>query len=258
MRHLSEEERILACYGELAEAETDHHLASCGSCAAEVTELKNLLEMATDDLVFEPDPGFEERTWATLRWRLHRRGTLRNRWLASAAALALLFIGFGAGRVLDRNEHERRAQPVIAPSHHTAASEIAGVSGQEAALASAGREQLDRSSRLLAEVSNQDWSDSGFGDVHANAETLLAGNRLVRAASRGSRAGEVGKLLDDLEPILIELAHSSGMSSEELSAIQQRIAARELLFKIRVVSSTLREAQQKRSIIAPAHAGASL
>ena len=52
-------------------------------------------------------------------------------------------------------------------------------------------------------------------------------------------------ILDDLERVLVDVAASpSTVSQEDLDAVRRRIAAKELLFKVRVVSGQVRERQK--------------
>lgn len=246
MSHLTEEEHVLACYSEPLPLEERVHLSTCSECRAAVTHLKRLLEMADQDFSPEPEASFEDRVWATLQWQLpSRRSSMKSWWLPAAAAVAFLLIGFGAGQFLRRGNDGRVS--VTARHHQPALPSVKPEDGRVAALHSAGREQLDRSSRLLIDVSNQSTDDADFSAVRAKAEELVSDNRLLRAASKKGRRDEVSELLDDIEPILVELAHSSSdMSPEELAAIQHRIESHKLLFKLRVVSSTLREAHDKQ------------
>src|SRR5437660_203031 len=59
-------------------------------------------------------------------------------------------------------------------------------------------------------------------------------------------------VLDELERVLVEIAHSPAqLSSAQLNEIQQRIEARGILFKVRVIGSQVREREKSAGQIAP-------
>ena len=77
------------------------------------------------------------------------------------------------------------------------------------------------------------------------AEELVAANRLYRQTATATGDAAMAQLLDELERLLVELAASPDqVSSEDFEGVQQRVAARDLLFKVRVVSAALRARQQ--------------
>ena len=70
----------------------------------------------------------------------------------------------------------------------------------------------------------------------------MATNRILRASV--DRAGEpaLRSLLDDLERVLLEVAHSPAeASAAEMQEIRQRIDGQGILFKIRVVDEGIRQ-----------------
>ena len=55
----------------------------------------------------------------------------------------------------------------------------------------------------------------------------------------------MASLLDDLERVLVDIAASPAtVSQEDLDSVRRRIDSKELLFKVRVVSSQVRERQR--------------
>jgi hypothetical protein len=250
MTHLSEEQQILAHYGEPLEPPVLEHLLDCGECRAMAQDLTRLLGVADDDPVPEPEPGYEARLWGRLQWQLRGLRATNRRWLLPAAAAALLVTGFLGGRLLS----PREVSPAIAGSSAISSSLPAKVSTPSqppvamrpsTLLATAARQQVDRSSRLLIDVANH-AHDADLTDTRDAAEELLVTNRLYRVAAKRSGADQVADLLDEIEPILLELSHTEPKAmGGELSRIQQRIHSRQLLFKLRVISSTLRTRAQK-------------
>ena len=244
MRHLTEEEMILTHYGEL---DAKSHLAECPECASAARALADSLAAVDEEVIPEPDSDYEARMWDRLRWRMRGHDVAlasrsrRRSWIAAAAAVVLLLLGYGAGRF----GRDDASVPVTSTTAGPVAAAVppGSVAPAPEVFDLAAQQQIDRSSRLLVEVANQ----SAPADVDAlaqreKAEALLASNRLYRTVAARSGRQAVAELLDDLEPILLELAHAdSQLSPEELQAIQRRIESRELLFKLRVLSSLLNE-----------------
>jgi len=107
-------------------------------------------------------------------------------------------------------------------------------------------EHFDESERILVELSNlkpQEGLD--IGPERARAEALLASNRLYRRSAEDrneeGNVANVATLLDDLEPVLLQIAHApSQVSANELRAIQKRVEAKGLVLKLRVVRANVR------------------
>jgi hypothetical protein len=79
----------------------------------------------------------------------------------------------------------------------------------------------------------------------ARAEQLVASNRLYRQTAASTGEGAVVALLDELERLLVDLAASpETMSAEELASVRRRIDAQGLLFKVRALSSEVRDRQK--------------
>jgi hypothetical protein len=100
---------------------------------------------------------------------------------------------------------------------------------------------LADSERLLVELANA--SAEGPVDLEAErrwAEALLAGNRLYRRAAEQAGQRRIAALLGELEPLLLDLAHTPPEgTAEDLALLQRRLAERGTLFKMRVVEGRL-------------------
>jgi hypothetical protein len=73
-------------------------------------------------------------------------------------------------------------------------------------------------------------------------------NRLYRRAAERSGQRRIVALLDELEPLLLELAHSEAAAPDDLANAQRRIENTDLLFKLRVTGERLqRDAGASRS-----------
>ncbi len=234
MRELHDDDLILYYYGECEDPEEIRELlASSPELSARYESLCRTLDAVGDaDTVPERPESYGAEVWEKLQPRLQparsrllfwpARGERRELagWLA--AAVLLLAVGFLAGRFW---------RP-----------------GEEAALSAEARERilvrtmaahLERSERLFTEVANAD----GAVDLSAErrwAEDLLAANRLYRQITQRGGRPMLSSLLDDLEPFLLELAHSpSEIPAEDLADLRARIEEQALLFKMRVVSQRL-------------------
>ena len=238
MRELRDEDLILYFYGEAEDPEAIREaLASSPELAARYAALRQTLDAAGDALsVPERPDSYGAEVWEKLRPRLQaprarllwfRPGGEDRRALAGwlAAAVLLLAVGFLAGRLWPR------------PGEAVALSAEA----RERILARTMATHLERSERLFTEVTNA--QADGSVDLSAErrwAEDLLAANRLYRQITRREGRPMLSSLLDDLEPFLLELAHSpSEMPAEDLADLRARIEEQALLFKMRVVSQRL-------------------
>lgn len=248
--HINEDDLVLHYYGEMDADEEAHaaaHLAECAACRGSYATLQRVLAAVDADVVAEPGEGFERTVWARLQPDLHpRRGwfssfawaPMRVGW---AAAVAVLVIGaFFAGRGW---QHDRAL---------TQASAADAAMRERVLLVDLG-EHLDRSQTMLVEL----VSAGGNGPVdisseRARAEQLVESNRLYRQAAEANGDTAVTALLDELERVLVDVAASPAqLSAADMDGVRQRIDNAGLLFKVRVVSSEVRE-RQKRALRARA------
>jgi hypothetical protein len=90
--------------------------------------------------------------------------------------------------------------------------------------------------------------DTGDVDIsleQSRAEQLVAANRLYRQTALSTGDAAMASVLDDLERVLVDLAAGpKTVSQEDLDLVQRRILSKELLFKVRVVSSQVRQRQK--------------
>ncbi len=246
-QHLSQEEFILSYYGEpeLGAARREH-LAQCETCIAELAGLAAVLDRVTPVDVPEPGDDYEARTWDRLQWKLRgEKKRARFTWVKSAAIAATVLIAFLAG-VLWKSPSRRVVESSRVATGTTATNPATPLvdsttrrpddSNTRILLVVVG-EHFDDSERVLVELAN--LTPKGNTDITTErdrAEELLASNRLYRRTALDRGEGDVATLLDELEPVLLQIAHSPAQVSEqELRAMQKRVEAKGLVFKLRVV-----------------------
>ena len=104
-------------------------------------------------------------------------------------------------------------------------------------------DHLEKSQMVLMELVNA--PSSGSTDISGEqqrAEDLLNSNRLYRMAAQEVGDRRVASVLDELERVLIEIAHEPAkVNSEEMKDLQRRIEAQGVLFKVRVVGANIRD-----------------
>jgi len=245
--HLNEDDLVLHYYGEMdgdAERRAASHIAACGDCHASYTRLQRVLAAVDAAPAPEPAPGFERIVWARLEPNLRRRRSWGSWLIASPArlawaALVVLLVGasFVAGRLYRGVE---------------------GGGGGGVATADQIRERillvdlgdhLDRSQMILVEIASA--SADGSVDLtfeRARAEQLVQDNRVYRQTAITSGDPRITDLLDDLERVLVEVAAAPAeVPASDLGDVQRRIDARDLVFKLRVLSAELRERQKPGS-----------
>ncbi len=139
---------------------------------------------------------------------------------------------------------------------HEAPAPVSAAARERILLVAVG-DHLERSEMLLVELVHA-GDDGRPVDISAQqqwAEDLLGANRLYRQTVM--RAGEPGvaSVLDELERLLVEVAHRpSSLSPSDLEGIRHRIESRGLLFRVRVIETQMRE-KEKENVGTPARAG---
>lgn len=244
MNHLTQEEIVMAYYGERFA-----HIDECEGCRAELTRIAAVLDHVDAPEVPEPDADYESRVWQRLEWRLRgeRKRERRREWIRWAAVAAVVALAFVAGLFWQR---QNRA---IAPEfvEHRSTQSPNQVVKQQQQVQQQQRDRIllifvnehfDESERVLVELSNLKPEEGlDIGPERARAEALLTSNRLYRHSAEQRGEENVATLLDDLEPVLMQIAHApSQVSANQLRAIQKRVEAKGLVLKLRVVRANVR------------------
>lgn len=255
--HLTDEQMILYYYGGSSEDSLIRdHLDSCGSCRSEYQDLQRSLALVAADSVPERPADYGSRVWRQLQsqlgarqrvsWAVHwpfqrsssdvknefRRRTL---WAWGVVAAALIVAAFLLGR------HWSHPQPPAVVEQATPVSPKA----REQVLLSAIADHLEESQLVLMEIAHAPGGEVDIAASQAMAREALKANRIYRQAA--ARNGEPGlaSVLDDLELILLDIVHSpSTVSPAQIDEIRLRIQAQEILFKLRVLGSQVRERQK--------------
>jgi hypothetical protein len=244
MKHPNEEELIAYREGEiLRKEEISAHLADCEECRSELDRIDAVLK-ALDTLPV-PDPGedYGRRVWQQIAPRLPEKPApwwqvwFEPRRLAALGALAAVIVAaFWIGRVTKRSD---TGEPALS------AGQV-----KERVLVVAVGEHLGRSEMMLVELSNAEPKDAGQKHVDISAEQrraedLLEENRLYRQTALQEGDAGLASVLDELERVLLDVAHSpEEVTPAQLEVIRQKIEARGILFKVRVVNKELQQRQE--------------
>jgi len=245
--HLTDDDLVLHYYGEMTAAEEAHaagHLAECHACQQNYGRLTRVLALVDSAPVAEAPEGFERVAWARLEPALPaRRGGWLSWFVFSPARLAwvamvvLLVTGaFMAGRLIPRTTSSTGAPAPAQASAENVRERIL--------LVDLG-DHLDRTQMVLVElVSTESTGSVDISSEQARALQLLAANRLYRQSATTTGDTTVVTVLDELERVLVDVTASpSTLSQEDLDFVRRRIDSG-LLFKVRVVSSEVRERQK--------------
>jgi anti-sigma factor RsiW len=241
--HLSEDELILHFYGETEPGDVDRlnsHLASCAECQSARNQLVRVMTLVDSASPVEAPLGFERTAWARLEPQLPpSRSALRwtsslfwfPQWALAGGVAALVFAAFIAGRVTSIDPGARPTEAVVA-----------NADPERVVHATVG-DHLDRTQMMLVELVNADTDQADvLAGEQPRAADLVAANRLLRASAQQSGDGAIVDVLDDLERVLMEIANAPAhASSNEITDLQSRITTEDLLFRLRVIASEMRQ-----------------
>jgi len=244
--HLDQEEFILSYYGEpQLGAERRGHLERCQECIAELTALAAVLDRVTPVEAPEPGDDYEARVWDRLQWRLRgEKKRERFTWVKALAVAATVIVAF-LGGVLWKSSSRQTGETIATTTTSPVSTKPADDSKTRILLVVVG-EHFDQSERMLVELTNltPKGNTDGTTDITATrerAEELIDSNRLYRRTALDRGEDDVATLLDELEPVLMQIAHApSQVSEEELRAMQKRVETKGLVFKLRVVRADVK------------------
>ena len=243
MNHLSEEQLISYYYGEVEDSTAaGEHLAGCPECRQAYAALQRVLNVVDGAPVPVLDENYGRGVWERLQPALPKR----RRWLALefplpwaavAATVALVVLAYFAGR------YSQPPQPVAtggAPPQQV----------RERVLLVAVGDHLERSQMVLAELVNtRSERVVDIGPEQKIASDLVDENRLYRQTAVSTGETSMASLLEELEPVLLDIARGpSRLNAAELERIQRRVEAEGMLFKIRIAGSNVRQREKDKTL----------
>lgn len=249
MKHATEEELIAYHEGEPTQREAiAEHLTACTACRAELERIEAVLHALDNLPVPERGPEYGRAVWQQIAPRLPEKAGRGwrvwlepRRWVAIGAMAAVVMAAFVAGRWTKRPADTGMPAASAAQVH-------------ERVLVVAVGEHLGKSEMVLMELANASPKQKqiNIGAEQKRAEDLLDANRLYRETAENDGDAALANVLDDLERVLLDVAHSpEELTPAKLESLQKRIEAHGILFKVRVVGQELEE-KQKATNSAPA------
>ena len=233
MSHLSEEELVLYYYGESAAGSVEEHLGSCEVCRESYHALQRVLNSVDSLPVPERASDYEARVWGAIEKELPGR-SFGSRWfgwkplMVAVSMAALVIAAFFAGRSWQKPR------------------EPAGNVRERVLLVAVG-DHLERSRMMLVELTNSDAPKKGSLDISYEqraAEDLIESNRLYRQTAMSAGDEATASLLEDLERVLLEVAHSpSSVSERQLEDLRKKIEGQGILMKVKVFGDQVEERQ---------------
>ncbi len=243
MNHIGEEQLVLFYYGEAPEAAgIERHLEECDACRDEFRALQLVLNTVDSAPVPERSADYGSQVWRRIEGRVGKppRRSFVHWWIWAPATAVLVIGAFLAGRVSIRQQRPGESAPLAATQNN---QQI-----RERILLVAVGDHLERSQMVLAELSNAPAGQGklDISDERQMAADLLDDNRLYRQTANSTGDKGVASVLDDLENVLMEIAHSpSEVSSAQLDDFRRQIQDRGLLFKVRVLGSRVRQQESQ-------------
>lgn len=274
MEHLTQDDLVLYRYQESPDAAAvERHLEACRQCRDEYAALERVLGLVETGFgtshVPEPPASYERTVWMNVERRIAEDAS-RRWWMfwraegfgygfvpqvALAALIALLLAGTFA---IDRAV--RPSTPGVpvgtiasrsgAPSAAPAGEKVDDARGR--VLYAAVGEHLQRSELMLVEFNNVEASSRPIDLTPQQewAEDLVNENRLYRQSAADAGEAQMVSVLDDLERVLLEVAHAPERADgEQLDRLRTRLDTQDLLFKVRVAGAGLRAREEMAVVL---------
>lgn len=239
MRPLSDEDLILYYYGEASDkAEIQGQLDQSSELRRRYAALCLVLDSVDTEPVPDRSPAYGSRIWHRIAREIEESKTpsrswhwLRpqRQWAMAGVIVVLLVTAFLAGRMVPDLDSEA----------------VAGLpsDGRDRILLMTVAGHLERSEMLLLELVNT----RDNGEVDLSLERQLASelgreSRLYRQAAQQAGKADVAVLLEQLETVLVELSHGpQTVPSADLGELRVRLDEGDVLFKVRVLGTRLRQ-----------------
>jgi hypothetical protein len=250
--HIHDDDLVLHFYGEAhSEAERiDAHLAECGDCRDNWHALQQTLKMVDSCEVAEAPEGFERVMWARIQPSLPDPKAAKlswwspRMWAPIAGLAAVITVAFLSGRLL-----QHTSAPASAPNGTKESQAAAAHNQREGVLLSALGDHFEQTEQLLVELKNT--PDARRVDVSFEQQTardLVAAGRLYKATAEQNGDGQLAAVLEDLERVLVDVAAGPDqMNTKDLKSLRARIEDDSLLFKVRALTTAVREREKALS-----------
>lgn len=241
MNHPTQDELVLHYYGDPSVLEVDGHIQSCDLCRDEYRNLQRLLNTFDSYAVPERPANYGTLVWEKLQHNIpaRRRGFFDwmgsgRQWAVSCALAVVIAGAFFAGR------YSSTTKPIVEPMQ-------AGF--EERVLLTAVGNHLDRSQMVLVDFMNAPTlklaGDHSRNEQAEDLQDLLDANRLYRSSAVQAGEGQLADVLDELERLLVEVAHLAPKLTPQASEeLRQRIQGQGILLKVRLTGSEVRERER--------------
>jgi hypothetical protein len=241
VEHPTEDALVLYVYGEEGERDRDaiaEHLLSCPTCQTAAAEMDAFRRVSTPVDVPDPGPDLEDRVWARVQaeclpvrrmWSVGPLGAVA----AWAAAVALVVVT-GAWWT--------RQTPVVPGDSARFPQTGSATDVRERVLFTALDAHLGNTEMLLVELLNTPGAGASLDFEREVAVDLLHSGRLYRVTAAETGHIPFASVLDEVETVLVDFARApEDDAGSELAALRDRIAAGDLLFKVRAAARDVRE-----------------
>jgi hypothetical protein len=207
MKRLSDEELVLYYYGEAPDPEEiERFLESSKEEQRRYAELSRVLDTVEEPPLPEKSATYGASVWRRLGPQLEKKSWLeswswealrpRREWALAGAMALLLLVAFVSGRFWPRQETVGviAEQPTSSSPERILLVTVAG--------------HLERSEMLLLELVNTEENGSFDLSLERELAGVLSGeSRLYRQAALNAGQADVALVLEQLERVLVELAH---------------------------------------------------
>jgi len=239
VKHSSERELIARAMG-MDAAAPDPHLEQCAACQKQLRDIGQMLRQLSSWEAPEPPANLPDRVWHGLATRLEEPPRRPRRWLPipagviwATAAILLAAGSYWMGRWQRPAPPAASRMAVLTPP--TTRTQVLLVVVQA---------HLDRTQVLLLDLAHPlpvaDAHQVNLSSEQQWARELIASNRLYEQGADAAGQDATAHLLAELEPVLLQIAHSPAeVTRQQWRELQDRIAASGILFKVRVADQTL-------------------
>ena len=243
MSHPTEDELIQHLCGENAPADRERlqdHLSVCDECRLACEEITGALTMVNDS-VPEPPDGFERIVWARVQQAIADvPRPSRWTWRAFVPAGALAAAAIAGIAFLARPGVSTTPQTTVVTTAPPPA-DATDTSARDRVLYAALNSHFQQTEMLLVELRNASPGDS-LDFERISADELVSAGRLYRLTAEHAGYRVLAQVLDDLEPVLVEVANSpKRISPNDRRWLQSRIDDNALIFKVRAATSDIRD-----------------